>query len=90
MWEKLSDKFDAECRANPNFANVEGKMLNVLDGNHRLYSWMELLREFPTDQKYHPNVVAILLQCPTKALVEVEMAMHARNTYVSLAHFQRM
>jgi hypothetical protein len=80
LWVRANDEFEAECSLVPEFGELKDKMFSVLDGNHRLFSWMQLAEENPRDMKYHPRVVAVLLRCPKDKLVEVEMAMHARNS----------
>ena len=79
-WVRANAEFEAECDRFPVFANFKDKMFSVLDGNHRLLSWMQLSEEFPNDMKYHPRVVCVILECSKDNLIEVEMAMHARNS----------
>ncbi|CAM6094624.1 unnamed protein product [Calypogeia fissa] len=54
-WRTISDQFDHERDANPAFLIVKGRMFPVGDGNHRLFSWMEVAK------KYHLRVKAKFL-----------------------------
>lgn len=79
LWVEENRAFEEEIAQVAEFATLKDKMFSVLDGNHRLHSWMGLSKEYPMDKKYHPRVQCVILSCPKESMVEVEMAMHARN-----------
>lgn len=59
-------------------------MFSVFDGNHRLYSWMQLAEQNSHDEKYHPRVVCRILKGEKSSFVQIESAMHALNRFVGL------
>ncbi|CAM6094414.1 unnamed protein product [Calypogeia fissa] len=60
-WRAISDQFDHECDANSAFSIMKGCMFPVGDENHRLFSWMEVAKTYPQENKYHPRVKAKFL-----------------------------
>lgn len=79
VWAYQSDVFDNECSARPEFEVLQNRMFSVLDGNHRLYSWMRVSSEFPTEERFHPRVVGRFLKGSKESLIEIETAMHELN-----------
>ena len=79
MWRMIDEEFVNECEANPAFHVLKDKMFVVFDGNHRLYSWMQVTPEFPDARKYHAGVNCQILKGDRNSLAEIEMAMHTLN-----------
>ena len=87
LWRRVDQEFEAECDADPAFSYLKDKMFCVFDGNHRLFSWMQITKLFPDDRKYHPRVVCTIFKGDNGSLIEIEIAMHTVNKYVCSALF---
>lgn len=79
LWAYQNEMFENECRMRPEFEVLIDKMFSVFDGNHRLYSWMLVSKEFSEEERYHPRVIGRFLNGWTESLIEIESAMHELN-----------
>jgi hypothetical protein len=87
LWVLENEKFEEECEADESFWILKDKMFYVFDGNHRLYSWMKVMEEHPTNPKYHPRVICTIFKGESGSLIQIEAAMHTVNQYVSHVGF---
>lgn len=85
-WVQQSEEFENDC-FHPSFQILRDKMFLVFNGNHWLYSWMELAEENSHDEKYHPRVVCQILKGDKSYFVQIESTMHALNRWVDLLFF---
>ena len=79
IWKNENAAFEEECRADPDFAILVDKMFAVFDGNHRLYSWMQVTAENPFVRKYHPRVACTVFKGEKSSIIEIETTMHTVN-----------
>lgn len=78
-WVVQNQTFEAECDKDPAFAIPRDRMFVVFDGNHRLFCWMQVASKYPSEFKYHPRVVCLILKGNKDTFLEVEAAMHELN-----------
>lgn len=79
MWREVDLEFERECDEHPAFHVLKDKMFAVFDGNHRLFSWMQVAALYPDSRKYHPRVMCTILKGDKGSLIEIETAMHTLN-----------
>ncbi|CAM6103043.1 unnamed protein product [Calypogeia fissa] len=79
-WRTISDQFDHECDANLAFSILKGRMFPVGDGNHHLFSWMEVAKTFPQENKYHPRVKAKFLLGSEMDMLQIVATLQAFNS----------
>ncbi|CAM6093908.1 unnamed protein product [Calypogeia fissa] len=79
-WVQANALFEAECESNPAFEILKDRMFPVGDGNHRLFSWMQVAKQFPHKKKYHARVIAKFLWGNKEDLLEIIAALQAFNS----------
>ncbi|CAM6082145.1 unnamed protein product [Calypogeia fissa] len=62
-------------------------MFPVGDGNHRLFSWMEVAKNYPQEEKYHPRVKAKFLSGTDTDMLQIVAALQAFNS-VTASHVE--
>ncbi|CAM6091097.1 unnamed protein product [Calypogeia fissa] len=79
-WRTMSDQFDHECDLNPAFSILKGPMFPVGDGNHRLFSWMEVAKNYLQEQIFYPLVKAKFLSGSESDMLQIVAALQAFNS----------
>ncbi|CAM6128597.1 unnamed protein product [Calypogeia fissa] len=79
-WVEANNKFEAECDANPLFDVLKDRIFPMADGNHRLFLWMAVSKQFPHEKKFHPRVIAKFLAGSDKEILEIVGALQAFNS----------
>ncbi|CAM6107529.1 unnamed protein product [Calypogeia fissa] len=62
-------------------------MFRVGDGNHRLFSWMEVAKNYLQEQKFHPRVKAKFLSGSESNMLQIIAALQAFNS-VTASHVE--
>ncbi|CAM6084806.1 unnamed protein product [Calypogeia fissa] len=86
-WVEANAAFEAECDANLAFLILKDRMFPVGDGNHRLFSWMQISELYPQEAKYHPRVIAKFLSGTEDQMLEIIAALQAFNS-VTASHVE--
>jgi len=79
LWKAENAAFEEECLSDPGFSVLADKMFAVFDGNHRLFSWMQVTAENSHIKKYHPRVLCTVFKGEKSSIIEIETAMHTIN-----------
>lgn len=79
VWKQQDLEFERDCDRHESFKFLKSRKFSVFDGNHRLFAWMEVAKEFPKELKYHPRVNCVILRGDKSSMVPLEQAMHGIN-----------